>query len=117
MTCKADYDDFVDADPIRLQPGSVANSYAFSFPPAASASAKGAIPFGTNISSVVVTAWKIGGTEAAALINGTPTVLDNVVTVKLDWVAGGMYKLNFLLTLDDTSVWEKDYNHICCKDN
>jgi len=100
---------------INLQPGD-SMPWDFYFPPAASVTQKGAIPTGTNIASVIVTAFNSEGDSATAeLIDGVPTVVDNVVTVVLKYPAttgDGRYKVTFACTLDTGSTRQFDFQRV-----
>ena len=112
------YDDFENNEYILLQENSSNNSYQFLFPPADSETGKGSIPYDTQISSVNVSGYFEDGTDYSAqmiqTVNLFPRegVIDKVV-VDLSYPGiNGRFKLTFLLTLTDGSVWEKDFNRI-----
>ena len=112
------FDDFENNEYIILQENSSANPYAFLFPPAETETGKGSIPYETEISSVNVSGYYEDGTNySAAMIQSVNTfprsgVVDKVV-VDLNYPGQeGRFKLRFLLTLTDGSVWEKDFNRI-----
>jgi hypothetical protein len=105
--------DFKGTDDIKLQPYSEKNYYRFKFEPATSADGKGAIPFGTTVSSVTVSGYNDTGSDVTTLLlNETPVVSSNVVTCAFDWVSAGNFKVTFYLTLSDDSKWEKDFDRI-----
>jgi hypothetical protein len=108
--------DFKGTDDITLQPASIDNEYAFRITTPSTAYGKGGIPYNSSVSSASVSGYKEDGTNVTAeLINGTPTVSTNIVIVGLDYPATsgvGKYKLTFYLTLDNGSVWEKDYDRV-----
>ncbi len=107
--------DFIEQGDIVIQPGDVKVPYAFNLPACSSATANdGAIPYGTNINSVVVTAHKSDGTAATDLVDSSSDAA-NVVTVKLTYpsTAVGTYHLTFVCTLDTASiVVEFDFNRV-----
>jgi hypothetical protein len=109
------YDDFSDSSPILLQENSAANSYRFKFEAATTAAGKGSIPFSTTINSVIVSGYAEDGTDVSAIMVDSVSLFedDELVVVKLNYPGDiGRYKLRFLLTLDDSSTWEKDFNRI-----
>jgi len=104
---------------ILLQPTSRVTRK-FYFPPAESATAKGAIPYNTVVNSVVVTAYDVDGTDVTSLlISGTPSVAANIVTVVLTYPTAwgeGRYKLSFKLTLNNTDIENFDFPGVQAKD-
>ena len=111
--------DFKEQGDITIQPGDVKVPYSFSLPACSSASANdGAIPYGTNISSVIVTGKKSDGTAATGLVAGY-SVATNIVTVTLTdpSTANGTYHLKLICTLDtDDIVIEFDFNRVKVRD-
>jgi len=118
--------DFEGDSPIRLQPKSKDINHGFTVEVKASATAKkGWLAYGTTISGIDVTAYKtadidnrslVGGQITVDdLIQGTPLVNDNVMTVKMSYPSTngeGYYKLTFHLTIDDSSEDELDFEPI-----
>ena len=111
--------DFKEQGDIIIQPGDVKVPYSFSLQPASSASANdGAIPYGSHIDSVVVTAHKSDGGVATGLVFSSSESAD-VITVMLSYPStdDGTYHLKFVCTLDtDSTVIEFDFNHIKVRD-
>lgn len=108
------YDDFDGADVIYLQPGNLKNVYRFAFLPANSITDKGSIPYGTSVSSVVVSGYNTDDENVSSImIDEAPTVTSNIVSIKLNYPGSeGTHRLKFLLTLNDSSVYEKDFRRI-----
>ena len=112
--------DFKETSNIVVQPGDYKVPYGFSLPPCSSATANdGAIPYGTTIDSVAVTALKSDGTAATGLVVSSAEA-SNVVTVVLSYpsTGNGTYHLKFLCTLDnaDDTILEFDYNRVKVRD-
>ncbi len=114
---------FQGSDKIDVQPGTSKAAYEFEFTVCSAAGANdGWLAYGRTISSVAVKAYKHGETEVDAtsdLINGTPSVANNIVTVKLDYPTvngSGRYKLEFVVTLDDGSDDEADFGRVFVRD-
>ena len=111
--------DFIEQGDIVVQPGDVKVPYAFNLPACSSATANdGAIPYGTHIDSVAVTAHKADGTAATGLVFSSSEASD-VVTVLLTYpsTAAGTYHLKFVCTLDTGSaVIEFDFNRVKVRD-
>lgn len=113
--------DFQGTDQITVQPGDEQVPYTFTFTVCSSATANdGAIPFGTTVDSVVVSATMADGTADAELVDSSSESA-NVVTVKLTYPStngNGRYHLKFLITLDnvDASVIEFDFNRVVVED-
>lgn len=114
--------DFQGNDDINVQPGTSKYAYEFEITVCSAAGANdGFLAFGRTIASVVVKAYKHGSTllEDSDLIEGVPTEVDQVITVKLNYPTTngpGRYKLEFVMTLDDGSTEEADFGRIICKD-
>lgn len=89
---------------IILYSGSV-STRTFQYIPAESATARGSIPYGTNLqqSGTVVTAYDSDGTDVTSLIiHGTPTVANNVITVTFKYPGTpGTYRLKIKAALDN----------------
>jgi hypothetical protein len=104
---------------IVIQPGDVNVPWGFIFTPAASDDARGAIPYGTVISSVEVTGLDSNGDEATGLVTASAVNDDgDKVTVLMSWpTAGeGTYRLEIILTLDTGAKREFDFNRVVAKD-
>ncbi len=111
--------DFRGNNTFIVQPLDVAVPLGFKFEPASTAIANdGSIPFQTGVVSAVVTAEKDDGTDVTStMINGTPTVLDDVVNVRIDWPGSvGRFHVKLVLTLDDASEKEFDFNRFVGRD-
>ena len=91
----------------------------FYFPPAASATEKGAIPYNTTVSTVGVVVYDSEGTDVTTdLIEGTPSVTDNVVSVTFKYPVtngDGRYKVTFTCTLNTGSVRTFDFQRLFAK--
>lgn len=109
------YDDFEGNGFILLQSNSSKNSYRFKFEPASTAEGKGAIPYETQMTSVNVSGYFEDGTDVSAVMVDSVQLFDteDAVVVDLNYPGTeGRYKLRFILTLNDGSIWEKDFNRI-----
>jgi len=115
---------FQSAGNITLQPNDANATYSFSFPVCSTSTANdGYLPADTTISGVVVTAQSDDGTDATADMIDTTTNTTTVVSVTLDYptttmsgITGvGYYKLTFVLTLDNGTVLEADFNRVEAK--
>lgn len=109
--------DFKGTEDITLQPGDATVPYTFALTPCTSATANdGAIPFGTTVSSVAVTAHKqVDGTVITSDIIVSSSVSSNVVTVNLKYPATsgeGEYHLQILATLNTGAILEFDFNRV-----
>src|SRR5210317_1679840 len=104
---------------ITLRPGD-SLTYEWSAPPCSSAVANdGAIPFGTNVSSVVATAYK-GKTVVTSDVVVQSAVASNVVQVTLKYPVtngGGKYELRFALTLDNAEVVNYRHSELYAKED
>ena len=111
-------DSFIGTKDIILQPSCSKVPYTFTFTTCSSATANdGHLPYGTNISSVVVTASKDDGTVATSDLINSSSVATNTITVKLKYPSTngtGRYFLNFAITLDnvDSTVIDADFKRI-----
>ena len=113
--------DFKTADTIKLQPKDTAYNAEFKFPAATGTSTNdGAIPYDTIIDSIVVTGI-YNDTTVTELISGIPTVSGtDTVQVSLNYPTTTMDELSrntnmsleFVLTLDDNSTKEFNYDNI-----
>jgi hypothetical protein len=103
---------------IVIQPNDSNVPFGFTFTAAASADAKGAIPYGTTIEDATVEGLDASGDEVAGLATAS-AVNDDKVTVLLSWpttAGAGQYSLRFVLTLDTGAKREFDFNRVVCKD-
>ena len=109
--------DFKNTEDIVLQPSDSSVPYSFTLTPCTSATANdGAIPYGTTVSSVAVTAHK---QEDSAVVTtelvASSSVSSNVVTVLLKYPATskvGKYHLRIIATLSTGAVIEFDFNRV-----
>jgi hypothetical protein len=102
-----------------LQPNDANVPMGFKFEPASTETTNdGSLPYNTSVSSVVVTAHKDDGTDVTdTMISPTPTVADNIVSMRINWPgAVGRYHVRMILTLDDSSVKEFDFNRFVARD-
>lgn len=78
----------------------------------------GTIPFGRVVSTVAVKAYKqdnLSSEVTTDIIDGTPTELNNVVSITLKYPTTngpGRYQLRFALTLDDGKIINLRANNI-----
>ena len=112
--------DFKEQADIIIQPGDFKVAYTFSLPAASSNTANdGAIPYGTEISSIAVTALKSDGTAATGLIFSSAKSAE-AITVKFSYPSTGVgvYHVEFLVTLNngDSTVIEFDFNRVKVRD-
>lgn len=100
---------------ITIQPGTVSVSYRFHCTTASSITANdGALPFGTTISSVSVSAKTNEGITDTELI-GLVTLTESDIDLTLSYPTtngAGRYSLTFILTMDNGSKIELDYNRV-----
>lgn len=98
--------DIKGSERIVLRPNDNYVPYFFEFEPCSTASLNdGAIPYGTNIASIGVTAEDQDGTDATAEMIKGASLSSNVVTVYLKYPAtltNGTYDLTFSATLDNS---------------
>lgn len=91
----------------------------FQIPIAASATEKGAIPYGRTISGVVAIAYDESGTVVTTdIIDGTPSVAGEIIyaTLKYPTTNGdGRYKITFFLTLDNGWTKQFDFERVIAK--
>ncbi len=114
-------DSFQGSRNIVLQPNDRAVPYDFEFTVCSAAGANdGALPYGDSVSSVTVTAHTEDGADVTGeLINGTPVVDNNTVTVALDYPSTsgpGTYHLTFVVTTANGVRIEFDFNRIRARD-
>jgi len=110
--------DFKEQGNITVQPGDLTVPYNFSISACSSASANdGGIPYGTTISSVVVTGSKSDGSAATGLV-ASSSVESNIVTVNLTYPSTGVgtYHLEFVCTLNTGAKIEFDFNRVKVRD-
>ncbi|MHA2402032.1 MAG: hypothetical protein ACXADH_03495 [Candidatus Kariarchaeaceae archaeon] len=99
---------------IKLRPGDNL-TYEFEAAPCSSRTANdGAIPYGTNVSSILVKAYMADGAEATDIVN-QQAAASNIVSLVLTYPAtngGGQYQLRFALTLDNAEVINKRFDNL-----
>jgi hypothetical protein len=109
-------DNFTGDNEISLQPNDNSVPYGFSFSPCTTPTANdGSLPFGANISSIVVTGHMSSGTDATSALIANYTLDANVVTVYLKYPTAkgpGTYHLKFVATLDSGAVMQFAYNNL-----
>jgi len=101
-------------DQIIIQPHDSGVTYAFTSSPCSSAASNdGNIPYGTTVSGVEVLSANSDGEVITGLIDDY-SVTDNVISVTMSYPddGAGNYHLTFLLTLDNGSIVEEDYNRV-----
>lgn len=99
---------------IIIQPRSVDVGFRFHITTCTSTVANdGAIPYDTTISSVVATAKTADGTSETGLITSTSLTTPDV-DLTLSWPTNGAgrYYIQFVLTLNNSSVIELDFNRV-----
>jgi len=103
---------------VNLQSGDELQ-WEFQIPPAVSVTEKGAIPYNSNVASVVAVAYDADGVVVTSdLISGVPSVTSNIIyaTFKYPIVNGeGRYKVTFLCTLDTGYTRQFDFGRIVAK--
>ncbi|NOR27598.1 MAG: hypothetical protein GQ540_03605 [Lutibacter sp.] len=113
-------DNFQGTRDIILQTNSKDVPYSFTFTVNSSATANdGALPFGTNVSTAVVTAHIAETGVADSEIVANSSVGSNVVTVDMTYPSTNgvnWYHLTFVLTLDNGAILEFDYNRVYVED-
>ncbi len=106
---------FKGDDYIYLQPGD-SHGYTFRFTTESAQYANdGFIPYGRTATSVAVKAFNSADEDKTSeLISGTPSIAGAVVTAHLKWPTSGAdtYKLEFVLTLDNTQTIEVDLDRV-----
>ena len=106
---------------INLEPNDKMN-YSFQITVCSSSTSNdGFIPYGRTVSSISVSAEnnETGADVTADLINGVPSVSNNIVSMTLNYPTAkgdGRYKLTILLTLDNGNTKEANFNRIYCED-
>jgi hypothetical protein len=104
---------------ITLRPGDSV-TYEWAASPCSSRVANdGTIPYGTNVSSVAVTAYK-GKEVATSDIVVQSSVAANIVQAELKYPVsngGGKYQLRFALTLDNGEVVNKRFDELYAKED
>ena len=101
---------------INLQPNDVMG-YSFTITVATSTTSNdGYLPVGTSVSSVNVRAYdKDDVLVTSDLISGTPSVNNNVISMKLKYpvLSGvGRYKLTMVMVLDNGDSKEADFSRV-----
>ena len=113
-------DSFQGVEDIILQPGSATVPYTFTFAACSSATANdGSIPFGTTISSAVITVFDETGTDKTTEMIASETNTATVLTINLKYPATagvGRYSIEMLVTLDSGAVMEFDFTRVYAKD-
>lgn len=110
--------DVIGHEVITLRPGDSAVPYDFNAPACSSQNANdGAIPYGTDVSSVVVKGYK-KGVESSNLIQAS-SESNNIIQVQLNYPTegGGKYQLRFDLTLDTGAVLSKRFDEVHAKED
>lgn len=101
--------DFATVGPITLQPDDI-GGYSFKNTVESAAGANdGWLPFGVNVSSIVLTVWNNAFTSdiTSDIVSGTPQVVDNIISVVFKYPATnkkGTYKAKFKCTLSNGKV-------------
>ena len=111
---------FTSSKPMTLQPGDTEKPGIFEITVCSSATANdGYIPFSTTVSEVVVTAYKDDGTDVTStMVEGTPSLSNNIITALLNHIAvDGEYYLYFLLTLDSGTTIGTYFKNIKVRGN
>ncbi len=106
--------DFNTFDKIELKPNDYKVEYTFDFPACTGASENdGALPVGTVIDAVSASAFTEGDVPEAGLIVGSPSVLNNIVSVSLKYPDGGVgrYYIDFILA-DGAITFDLDFQSI-----
>lgn len=108
--------DFKTKGPITLRPFDEI-SHSFKITVNSSTTSKdGFLPYGRTVSDVDVIAYTDDGTTCTtAVIEGTPSLLSNVVTCVLKYPTAfgdGLYKLKFQLTLDNGETKEANFHRL-----
>lgn len=94
--------------------------YSFQFPVAASTNVKGSIPYGTTISTVVVTVYDEDDLDVTSdIVHGLPSLIsDDTVNVVFKYPVTngeGKYKATFFLTLSNNQKKEFDFSRLVAK--
>jgi hypothetical protein len=112
--------EFQGRDSIWLQPGDATVPYTFTFAACTSATANdGSIPYGTTVSSVVVTVFDEAGTDVTTQIVASETNTSLVETINMKYPAtagGGRYSIEMLVTLSSGAVMEFDFTKLYALD-
>ena len=108
--------DFKTQISIIVQPQDSGVPYKFTLTVCSSATLNdGALPYGTTISSAVVTAHTQAGVDASSDLIVSSTLVGLIITVKVKYPTAkgeGEFHLTFVLTLSDSSVIEFDFNRV-----
>ena len=111
---------FKSNDEIVLQPNDADVIYEFEITTASTSGANdGYLAYGRSVSSVEVKTYEEDGTEIADLLDGSATIVGNLIRQPLQYptTSGeGRYKLTFIMTLDDASVKEADFFRVYAED-
>jgi hypothetical protein len=111
--------DFKTKGPITIRPFDEI-SHSFKITVNTSTTSKdGFLPYGRTISDVSVIGYTEDGTTCTtAVIEGTPSLLSEIVTCVLKYPTSfgdGLYKLKFQLTLDNGETKEANFNRLYCE--
>ncbi|HUV26073.1 MAG TPA: hypothetical protein VMW34_01790 [Anaerolineales bacterium] len=113
-------DSFQGVEDIILQPGSSTVPYTFTFAACSSATANdGSIPYGTTISSAVITVFDETGADKTTEIIASETNTATVLTISLKYPATagvGRYSIEMSVTLDSGAVMEFDFTRVYAED-
>lgn len=105
------------SDWIYLEPQDIAVPYQITVTICSSLTANdGYIPYGTNVSAVTAIGYDSDSNIVTSeLINGTPTVTNNVISFYLDYPSTtgiDIYKITFKLTLDNVKGTIKELDFV-----
>ena len=109
---------FKGSSKILIQPNSFSIGFRFHCTTCTSTTANdGMIPWGLEISSVVVTAKTTDGIAETGLIESTALTTPDI-DLALSWPTNGAgrYKLTFVLTLDNGTLLELDFHRVEARD-
>lgn len=113
-------DSFQGVQNITLQPADATVPYTFTVEACSSATANdGSIPFGTLLSTVVVTAFDENGNDVTSEMISSETNTNTVMTINLKYPATtgvGRYSLEMVATLDSGAIMEFDFTRIYAED-
>jgi len=115
----AQRDSFKGSRQIILKPRDLGRSFYFDFPNASSLRANdGAIPYGLDVTSVLVFAFAEDGSAVTSIFSMTSSVSSNIVRVTLNYPTegSGKYFLEMALGLSDGSTMEADYTRVICEE-
>jgi hypothetical protein len=110
-------DSFNTFDKIELLPDNYNVEYSFDFPACSAVDeADGFLPFGTTLTAVSASVFDESENRVNDLIVGTPSLLNNLVTVGMQYPSGGdgRYQIRFYLN-DSAIVYRANFDSIYCK--